>query len=366
MSAIHALMFALMASAQATGNTGTIDGMVVNASQDDRPVAEAEVVLRVQIDGQFTAVEQTVSDSEGRFRFESLPVGLDMIYLPGANRDGVHYPGRRIELTSRRSNGYVTLAVRDAVAEPNPLVVREHEIVIHGEPGVLHVVEAMLVDNPGQTTFIGQAGESKIPITLSLGIPMDFERLTFDKEFFGRQFVISGGRVVTNIPWTPGPRWLRYTYSIPNEDVGRLLLRKLDLPSEHVRIRVLHDQPEEVTCNLPAVTDVAPGEAVFQTGGELLPAGHEIQVTLGRLPLPWMVYARWSALAVLLGLMAAAAVVVTRRRAGTNAVTEPDAEDSPAPATEHHSPHSSRPKGPSRKKRRRRASAGSKPAEDPP
>jgi hypothetical protein len=288
---------------------------------------------------------------------------LDLVYLPGANRDGVHYPGRRIELTSRRSNGYLTLAVRDGVAEPNPLIVRKHEIVIRGEPGVLQVVEAILVDNPGQSTFIGRAGESEMPITLSLGIPMDFERLTFENEFFGRQFVISGERVVTSIPWTPGPRWVRYTYSIRNDDVGRVLQRKLDLPTEHVRLRVLHDRPDEIRCNLPAVTDVALGEAVFQTNGEMLPAGHEIQITLGRLPLPWMFYARWSALAFLLGFVAMAVIIVMRRRAGSSATAGLDAEKPPAPAIETHNPHSSRPEGPSRKRRRRRASADSKPAE---
>lgn len=355
MSVIHVFTLALMAGGQVTDNTGVIEGLVVNACENDRPVAEADVVLQVRIDGRFSAVEQTVSDAEGRFRFESLPVGLDLVYLPGANRDGVHYPGRRIELTSRRSNAYLTLAVRDGVAGPDPLVVREHEIVIRGEPGVLHVVEAMLVDNPGQTTFIGQAGESEMPITLSLGIPMDFARLTFEKEFFGRQFVVRDGRVVTSIPWTPGPRWVRYTYSIPNENVGRLLQRKLDLPSEHVRIRVLHDQPDEVTCSLPAVTDVASGEAVFQTAGELLPAGHEIQVRLGRLPLPWMFYARWTALVLLLGLVVVAASVIARRSAEKVAATVSDRGRTLAPTKEHQSFQASEPNSPSRKKRRRLA-----------
>jgi hypothetical protein len=324
-------MFAVLANAQSTNDTGLIEGIVVNASQENRPLAEAEVALRVRIDGDFTVVERSVCDSEGRFRFESLPVDPDLLYLPGANRDGVHYPGRRIELTSRRPNAYLTLAVRDGVAGPSPLVVRKHEVMIRGEPGVIHVVEAMLVDNPGQTTYIGQAGEDETPVTLTLGIPMDFERLTFEEEFLGRRFAVSDGRVVTSIPWTPGPRWLRYTYSIPNENASRVLRRKLDLPSERVRIRVFHNRPGEVASNLPAPTDGSPGEVVFQSAGERLPAGYEIQVRLGRLPLPWMVYARWSALALLLGLVAVALVVIRRVAVDGHDPSREHRMNSPAP-----------------------------------
>ena len=182
------LLFALAASDPAGHVTGTIEGVVVNASQGNAPVPQAEVILQVRLEGAFAPVEKTQADALGRFHFDNLPVGPEALYLPGATRGGVFYPGRRIELSSTHPTAHLTVAVHDAVGQPNPLVIRQHEVVLRAEPGVLQVVEAMLIDNPGNTTYIGHgAPDAKMVSTFRLGIPSDFTRLTFEKEFFGRQ-----------------------------------------------------------------------------------------------------------------------------------------------------------------------------------
>lgn len=328
------LLLLLVASDAADEPKGVIAGQVVNASRGDTPVPEAEVVLQVRIEGEFVPVEKTQADAEGRFRFESLPLDDDLLYLPGANRDDIHYPGQRIELTTSRSVATTTIAVRDAVSQPNPLVIRRHEIVLRGEPGVLHVVEAMLVDNPGQTTYVGSQAEGHDPVTFELGIPDDFERLTFEEEFFGREFMAVDGRVVSGLPWTPGRRWLRYTYSIANEDAYRVWERRIDLPSDDLRIRVQHSNPDEVTCNLPQRSAESTGEVLFTANGRL-DAGQVIQIEMGRLPLVWTQYARWLALATLLGVVAAAALIHrwSRRRQPVLADPQPARRSNPGPHT---------------------------------
>ena len=50
--------------------------------------------------------------------------------LPGANRDGIHYPGPSVRLSSLLHRAQLRLAVHDAVTFPNPLVVRRHEIIL--------------------------------------------------------------------------------------------------------------------------------------------------------------------------------------------------------------------------------------------
>ena len=49
-------------------------------------------------------------------------------------------------------------------------------------------------------------------------------------------------------------------------------------------------------------------EAVFEFTGEQLAGQDVVQITLGKLPRPWTFYARWSALAVLVGLVMVAVV----------------------------------------------------------
>lgn len=54
-------------------------------------------------------------------------------------------------------------------------------------------------------TYVGRpAHEGGRTATLRLSIPSDFHRTTFHKEFYGRQFTLIDGRLVTDIPWAPG------------------------------------------------------------------------------------------------------------------------------------------------------------------
>lgn len=328
-----ALAFGLIVLGQSSDEPGVIRGRVVNMSQREAPCAGAEVILRAQVGAEFAPVAQTATDADGNYRFEGLPVGSDYLYLPGANREGIHYPGRRVGLTRGHPTAYVTLEVRDTVAEPSPLVIRQHEIVIGAEPGAVHVVEALLVDNPTSATYVGRAKtEGMLPVTMQLHIPPDFERVTFEKERFGSQFQVVDGRLVTGIPWMPGQQWLKFTYTLRNQSGKLAWQRTLDAPCESIRVRVKHEQAEEVACNLERAANGPPGEILFQSASVLLPAGHEIRVQLGNTPVPWPVYGRWVALFTLAGLIAGSAIILRRRHGNPSpAVGVPDARQDEPP-----------------------------------
>jgi hypothetical protein len=299
-----------------TPDQGSIGGTVVNASDGRLPAGGAEVVLRVKVDDQLAIAAETIADARGRFLFEPLPVDADLQYLPGANRAGVHYPGKSVRLTPERAHASVELAVHDAVAEPNPLVARRHEIVVRSEPGALRVTETIRVDNPTSTSYVGQAVcDGAEPVTLRLAIPSDFERVTFDEEFFGRRFSQADGKLVTGIPWTPGERELTFTYLLRNEQRHRLWARPLDLPCSHVRVSVFTDEPGEVSCNLGPGSSQRRGETTleFESVGKTLPAGYVVRLEMGCLPVPWMAYGRWLALVALVGLIAGTSMVTIGR-----------------------------------------------------
>ena len=216
---------------------GVIEGVVVRAA-DQTPVAGAEVVLRAKVGGQTLPAAETTADARGRFRFAHLAADGRCIYLPGANHDGVHYPGPGVRLSSSQRRAEVKVAVCDAVAFPNPLVVRRHTITLCPEPDALRVTESMLIDNPTSVCYVGQAaGKDAEPATLQLAIPADFQRVTFDSEFFGKRFSLAGGRLVTGIPWPPGRRELTFSYLLGNTQRHYVWQRPLDLPSaERARV----------------------------------------------------------------------------------------------------------------------------------
>ncbi|NOX54075.1 MAG: carboxypeptidase regulatory-like domain-containing protein [Planctomycetes bacterium] len=336
------------------GLAGSIRGVVLNGSADRTPVPHAEVVLRVRIDGQWVVAADTRADGEGRFVFEPLPLEPELIYLAGANRDGVHYPTRRVRLTRDRPHVRLPIVVYDAVAEPSPLIARRFEVRIDCEPGVVRVHERLLVDNPTRQCYVGAAGASgEEPITLRLAIPPTFRRVTFEKEFFGRRFALKRNQLVTSIPWEPGEQELEYTYVVPNPGGRYVWKRPLDLPCSELRVWVRSSELEQVSCNLlrssPPRAQSAEQQTLFLYEGSRLPAGYTIRVQVGGIAIPWTRYARWGAIGLLLALIGASGAVAFRPRRGSVRSKKNSAE------TNDHQP--TRKDGPKRRKTRRRRAA---------
>jgi hypothetical protein len=285
---------------------GRVGGTVVNLSYGGRPAHGVPVELRGELDGELVPVARTITDPQGRFRFHGVPLERALTYVAGASVEGVFYGSTPFVLGPQQRSAHVRLTVREAASGESPLVIRRHEVVIQAEQGVLHVTEAMLVDNPTAMTYVGKAGhEQAMSATFVLGIPADFERLTFEEEHWGRNFGVVGGRLVTNVPWEPGERWLRFTYSSRNEHAHRRWERRIDAPCAQIAIRVLGNKTDGIDCSLPRMATDSDGQAAFASTGRALSAGDVVWVDLGGLPVSWMVYARWSALALLAATAAA-------------------------------------------------------------
>ncbi len=316
-----ALLLALCAqlTSAAPGPVGTIQGQVVNGSRGRAVVADAVVILRVEIEGQFVAVTETTTDAQGVFRFEDVPAVAEATYLPGANCGEVHYPGPRVKLTPDQPQVDVELTVFDTTSLRNPLVIRRHDIEVRPEPGGLRVTESLQIDNPmpvcyaGATSPRGPTSGKAPPITLRLGIPAEFQRATFQREFFGRRFSWQDNELVTRIPWPPGVRQLDFTYVIVQDSGERSWQRRIDLPCDQIRLTVFTATPDKVSC--PALSRTTShsehGRVVFAST-QRLQAGELINVQLGEMSIPLAVQLRWFAVAILLVSVMVPSVWLTR------------------------------------------------------
>jgi hypothetical protein len=338
-----------------SSSDGWIGGIVVNESRSEEPVAGATVVLQIKTDGDFVLLDQTTTDAAGRYLFRELLVSPHVVYKASAHHAGIHYPGPVIRLSSDDNTAGVTLKVRDTVASPSPLRVKSHRIEIQPSSGQLAVTETLLIDNPTALTFVGESAdaESTEPTTLQLSIPADFQKVTFQQEFFGRRFAVHNGRLVTSLPWEPGAREVKFTYFLRNTQLHRRWERTLDLPTDLLELRVATTDPDEVTCNLRSLgtqQQVGSTELRFVSGDSGLPAQYVIECELGRLPVPWTTYAKWGA-AMTLGLFVVLVIVLGRRATRSVVKDRVDSSLTPDEASgdSHNKPHRSR------TQRRRRA-----------
>jgi hypothetical protein len=294
-----------------TEPTGSIEGFVVDGSHGGKPLEGAQVVLRAGAEGELVPVAKTTTDRLGRFVFEGLPLESDLIYVPGADRDGVHYPSKRVQLATSNRNVQTRILAFAAVRTPRPLQTVRHDIDVIIEPFAAKVTERLLIANRTETTYIGQPMADRQGPTLRLSIPEDFDRVTFSKEFYGRRFQIIDHRPVTDIPWPPGERELEFTYCIPLEKLKGQFHRQLDLPSSKIRLCVRGERCESVSCNLPRLSQGA-DRVLFESVQKTLPTGFLIELEFGGKPFHWTAWARWAAV-----LMLGALILATRAYAAS-------------------------------------------------
>jgi hypothetical protein len=309
-----AILLVISDAALPSPATGIVQGAVVDGSRGGALMEGVDVVLRAGTGGELVPVAQSTTDLYGKFVFSRLPIEPNLEYVAGADRDGVHYPGQRVQLGPNGLLGHVRIVTYEAVAAPCPLVALRHKMDVLVQHDVMEITESIAISNPTQQTFVGQKAGDELPVTLQLSLPRDFDRVTFDSEFYGRRFRVVDGRLVTDIPWPPGRREVRFTYRVPVHESGGVLRRLLDLPTSDVTVRAQGGQATLASCNLPKSSVDSHG-ITFGGVNSQLAAGHAIELRLGKLPIPWGAYGRWSALGLLAALVVAT-MLFDRRRAG--------------------------------------------------
>ena len=131
---------------------------MVNGSADQAVVPAASVVLRVQHSSGLIPVAETTTDEMGRFEFAKLPLNEELVYVPGANLEGIHYPGHRVHLSAVQPSDNQRIVAYETVSDPCPLVVMRRDIEIEAQTGVLQVTETFVVSNPTLRSYVGTEG----------------------------------------------------------------------------------------------------------------------------------------------------------------------------------------------------------------
>ena len=81
------LALTLAGAAPFPPDEGSIGGLVRNGSRAEAPAGSVDVLLRARrLGGDFEVVARTISDPQGHFLFEGLPIDQEVQYLPGAAR----------------------------------------------------------------------------------------------------------------------------------------------------------------------------------------------------------------------------------------------------------------------------------------
>ncbi|MGD2207286.1 MAG: hypothetical protein PVH17_10945 [Anaerolineae bacterium] len=198
------LVLALVGTVHAQG-AGSLEGRIVNGTADG-PEMEAgvPVTLRVLRGGNEVDTLETVTDADGRFRFEGLDTDPSLEYWPEAVYLGVPYSNDEpYQFDSEQALLDVTLTVFETTMDDDSVRLDSVHFIIESFDQVLRVSEIHLFSNTGDRTYVGQV-EGEKRLTIDIPLPENAVGLAFQQDISEERFVEVEGGLMDSEPVPPG------------------------------------------------------------------------------------------------------------------------------------------------------------------
>ncbi|MFQ6067897.1 MAG: hypothetical protein ACE5K3_11585, partial [bacterium] len=146
----------LTAETNASAN-GLIKGTITNKTLSGSEVKNQEIILHVSKDGSEIEKLSTRTNSSGGFEFKNLPTGKGYTYYLSLNYQGGEYLSDTVSFEEPQSLIVLNLTVYDSTTSDEKVNVNiDHIIVEKAEAGSLLVSEALVFNNIGDKTYIGE------------------------------------------------------------------------------------------------------------------------------------------------------------------------------------------------------------------
>lgn len=245
--AVLLLLAGIPASAFAQESTeGTINGQVVNDTQNGISVAGVEITLLIYIDDTLADTITAITDDEGKFQFDG--INPEHIYLITARYLDVdyYYP---VEFKADTTTAHVEVGVCDTT-DSDALIRSEltRKIVDIAEETNL-ITEIHWLVNDGDKTYLRADGV--LDFTLPEGA-YGFEapeQLVIDFE------LLEGNMAGYLVPFPPGEQQLIYAYRLAKPDTAEFNIPlAVDYPTDALEVMINSEDIEA------AVTQLAPAE----------------------------------------------------------------------------------------------------------
>ena len=311
-----------------TAATTTVGGQVVHGVEETG-VAGVDVALLVSAEGESDELATTVTDDDGRFRFERVPVDVELevtaTYQQATSRSGPF-------LTASEGNTDLELSVYETTDDPGDVRISSWVVWVDRDAGVT-IQHDLQVENHGDRTWLGFGPEVDGSRTV-LSVPLHAE--AFGIGFLGRFTeccaTMRGAEYVHTSPLLPGRTLGTVRYTVETTDRLDLTTR---LPVDSFTLML----PEGVSATGPALERTGEIESrgnaydVYTTEG--WEQGAEMAIGLRGLdvaPTPWW----WFVAAGAGGLCVAVSVLWWSRSSASvptaGRVASPAAHDAPAAA----------------------------------
>lgn len=202
-----------------TGVTGRVAIRAVQGTPGAPPIGSVPVTLQLVHSGAVIRTIESQLDEHGVVVLEDVPIGMGVLPVVRVDYADVTYqqPGERMDVTNRQQTIEVT-CYEVTEEKPDWRMVMRHVMVGRAEGGLM-VAEIVVINNPGQRTWLGEKDPSGQVATCVLPVPTAATNVTLGKGFYNwSTTTYEPGRLVSKLPLMPGSTELQFRYNIPAED----------------------------------------------------------------------------------------------------------------------------------------------------
>lgn len=263
---------------------GVFTGLVTNASSGS-PVAEGQRVLLYVVNQSFEEeVLETFTDTEGRYRFEDVPVRRGWHYLVSVQYGDGFFTGGMVAGTPDNPDADMPVSVFDVTDDPAVIVIDDVLTQVIPVEGGLQFVQIFRFTNTSDLLFLtGEAIDDTRNVSVRVSLPAGVQVTAFEDQ---RRYVLADdGRTVLNTqPVFPGDRHIVHvSYVLPDNSPVQISQPLHYRLSGSVQIIA----PDMLRIDAPQLTtgssEIINGNTFRTYGGSLnLDAGASLQYSISR------------------------------------------------------------------------------------
>ena len=220
------ICFYLPTSLAQTRESGNIQGAIADRKLE-KPLVSHPVTLTIHR-GEGTETEQALTDEDGNYGFEGLPLDPTVHYTVSTVYEGTDYSEADIVLSTWAPNITIDFNIGAFTDDTSQVRIKAHTFIIgpppadHAPDGAVTIVEAVGVENRSDLPF--QIARGAQTVGLHLTLPKGTEG--FSSPAF--TMAPATNEVLLKSPLPPGESLLDYTYIFHVERDGLNLSRRLD------------------------------------------------------------------------------------------------------------------------------------------
>ena len=260
---------------------GSIQGQVVNGTQDGGSVGGVTVSLLPFRGGEPGDPLSTNAEASGTFRFDGLETGSDWAYLVRVSHEGVTYSQGPIAFEGGQTLADAQVLVYEATDDSGSIAVERAHLLLAFTDAGLQLTEVYVFANSGDRTYVGQEEIDGRRVVASIQLPRGARNLGFDDGSLGRRFISTKDGFADTEPQWPGQTSIVFSYELECPYRECTLVRVMPGPTMNLNVLLpsLGTRLETDRLSFGGELD-AQGQAYLNYTGLNLASGEEVVLRL--------------------------------------------------------------------------------------